>query len=185
MIAENFSEKPKRGRPRSTARICADNLGNLAPDGGLRTKVDFIHGTRFLAALKGSPEYFEDIMLATPDELRAGIKPMPRGYRCMAAEAGRCIGAGMDPANIVEFVGEARRAGRPFSDITAQLRAARLGKRAGSAEALFRHLLRAYRDYLMRFPETPEGDIHEAIVRLWNVFQENFSENPNSPHGQA
>src|SRR5262245_43167971 len=53
-LSENFSEKPKRGRPQSSHRRIITNplMNGLSPEGCVRTKVDWYYSLPVLAAFE-------------------------------------------------------------------------------------------------------------------------------------
>jgi hypothetical protein len=173
-ISETVSKKPRRGRPRSFARVFLDDLGPTLDARGktLRTHLSHV----YKAATYGNVD-----RLLNPDdqrvflggssqeilESRAG--PTPRGFHTFAVEFGRWsvqVDEDTIREHLVDVAAHIRTGQVTFTRAAAHYRRNRVGKRAGNEKALARHLARALDEYLLRFPMTTAEVIERAIVRL-------------------
>lgn len=171
MIMEKLSEnkKGKHGRPRSERRMVLETsaLAAVAPEGCLRTKVDWTYGLAFMCAVSDAGEAAALSVYGSTDEERmAGKKPFPKGWQTAFPEIGRYIKAGGDAAKVVEIVADARKRGFKFSDIGAHFRRLRLGDREGNALALTVALSRTLDRYARRFPKTTPEQKRAAVENL-------------------
>lgn len=158
-VSEN-TPKPKRGRPKSFQRICADDPGSMAPDGCTRTKINWQLTVTFLGIIdKSTPEEQIRLMGYTCEELRFkhGGKLFPGAYKTGMEVARYLTAIGDTTENRAAVLGVmlmARDEKIPWRDIAAHFRKLRLGSKEGDSLALFTHLARAYDDYIRNFPAT-------------------------------
>jgi len=173
-ISETVSEKPKRGRPRSRARVFLDLLGAPPLDAlGMsdRTQVSRVYQD-------ATTQYVENLLEADDRRLFLGgtqwhvTSRPPRGYATFAVEFGRWAegaDAGTICQQLVDVVQCVREGRATFTQIAAHFRQDRLGKRAGKPISLARHITRALREYLARFPETTPQDVRAAVGWLAHI----------------
>jgi hypothetical protein len=171
--------KPKRGRPKSFARICADSSGSINANGTLRTKLNFQYAVTFLGLIIKAPEETQrEIMGCTCADLHAGKYDgkYPPGLMTLGYEAGRFLesinATDEDKSNALKLVLNARRAGVSMHDIKAHFRKLRLGEREGSAYSLTLHLSRAFDEYMSRFPATTRQAQAAAVRNLLEVIED-------------
>jgi hypothetical protein len=172
--------KPKRGRPKSSARIYADfhdAAGRINPDiQTTRGKVNSALGSRFVGAwLKADEELQIRIMGFAGDALKSGTSPLPRGFTTAAIEITRWVEThDRETATqaALEIVAEARDKGLSWRDVKAHFRKLRLGEREGNAHSLTLHLSRAFDEYMSRFPATTRQAQAAAVRNLLEAIED-------------
>jgi hypothetical protein len=169
-ISEKLSENTRhRGRPKSLlAKGVNGVLEGFVKEGCWRTKINDAYGLGFLYELiEADADDFKAVMGATQEEMEAGGRRFPTGYRTAATEIGRYMeGLEIDRKEIAHIVADARRSGIPFARIAEHFRSLRLGKRQGSPIALAKAIVRTINDYQRRFPGTTVEQVQEAIKKV-------------------
>ena len=170
-VSESVSEKPRRGRPRSVARELAEtDLVFVVGNGCTRTRVDKAYAYRTIGYVCDLDDDDQRQFLGgTADEVRSGKASPPRGYGRFAVEFGRWSEQADDETirdHLLDVAGHLRAGRVTFTRAAAHYRRNRIGKRAGTAKQLGKHLARALDEYLLRFPTTTPEAVEEAIVRL-------------------
>jgi hypothetical protein len=169
--------KPKRGRPKSKARSYAEALEKVV---GLppscesdRSKTDVAFRQMFFNAYHdASAEIQIRLMGFLPADILAGSAKLPRGYPTAATEIGRWIEGAPEAERAeaetvaLQIVANARDTGASWRDIRTHFRKMRLGEREGNALSLFRHLARAYDEYVAKFPNTTQQTRIGGIMNL-------------------
>jgi len=173
-VSESVSEKPRRGRPRSRARVFLDEIGQLLDCQGKTDRTHISHV--YSAATYGyvdkllPPDDQRVFLGGSWEEIQTGTAgPKPRGFHTFAVEFGRWSVQVNDETirdHLLDVAGHLRAGRVTFTRAAAHYRRNRIGKRAGTAKQLAKHLARALDEYLLRFPTTPPEVVDEAILRL-------------------
>lgn len=160
-----MTTKPKRGRPQSGARLALAQMRHYSPEGGLRTKINWMHQLEFMRLVSGSSVEIQRAILGCAV---AEVADFPKGWKTAAAEIGRFVSL-VDPSEheeIVNVVVEARNDGFSWSEIAAHFRKLRLGERPGNIESLVKALLRTATEYQQRFPKMSPDSLASAAQQF-------------------
>jgi hypothetical protein len=172
-VSEN-TPKSKRGRPKSDLRLHSEMLASqgIPCDGdSTRSKVNFSLFSKSIALISRAPSEMQMSILGfNTDEIMAGTKKFPPGFQTAATEIGRFMQTSTGHDAVLERIAELINQGNKWSAIRSHFRALRLGARQGNALSLFRHLARAYDEYIQRFPDTTQeaaiGGIKNLLTEL-------------------
>lgn len=175
--------KPKRGRPKSFTRYYAEALDKTQrmPEscGSNRSKIDTTFRQMFFNAYHdASVEIQIRVMEFSTADILAGSGKLPRGYPTAATEIGRWIEGAPESEKAeaatvaLQIVADARDKGISWRDIRTHFRKMRLGEREGNALSLFRHLARAYDEYIAKFPDTAQQARVGGVANLLNAIEE-------------
>jgi len=168
---ENFSEKKKRGRPKSSRRAFLERRGafsqNFTPP--TRTEINDTYVRDIDSAVRA--------VGACVDVWGEG-RGFPKGYKTAALEAGRWAESMGDYKEDFEeaakLIAGDRNNGVPFGVIAERFKRLRLGEKEGSFRQLYDKLHATIDDYWKTFPKTT----NEETERVIRALLEDFTEQP-------
>jgi len=160
---ENFSEKKKRGRPRSERRKTAEELVRMAmPGASTRTIIDQVYVDCIHAAIRHA---------GLEKDILGNHAGWPKGFKTAAIQVGKWVDAGGDEQSAFDVMAQARKDGISFGQIATHYKRLRLGEKQGTTAGVYLKLASAIDDYRKTFPKTTDWQIAEALDELRELFE--------------